>query len=98
MQADHKKTFFYLEQLILKHRAHSNTVNIKPMAGESCCVSSVLKDNTAMHAGTHALSQSVVRVFIFILVCSPDGLDFYFVKQDDGRKLVDFLSAVVPCK
>ncbi|PVD32213.1 hypothetical protein C0Q70_07642 [Pomacea canaliculata] len=58
-KADHKKTFFYLEQLILKHRAHSNTVNIKPMA---------------------------------------DGLDFYFVKQDDGRKLVDFLSAVVPCK
>nr|XP_002735759.1 PREDICTED: 60S ribosomal export protein NMD3-like [Saccoglossus kowalevskii] len=25
----HKKTFFYLEQLILKHRAHTSTVNIK---------------------------------------------------------------------
>lgn len=25
----HKRTFFYLEQLILKHKAHSNTVNIQ---------------------------------------------------------------------
>jgi nonsense-mediated mRNA decay protein 3 len=25
----HKKTFFYLEQLILKHQAHKDTVNIK---------------------------------------------------------------------
>ncbi|XP_064597134.1 60S ribosomal export protein NMD3-like [Liolophura sinensis] len=29
----HKKTFFYLEQLILKHSAHLNTVNIKPVHG-----------------------------------------------------------------
>ncbi|KAL5013913.1 hypothetical protein ScPMuIL_008183 [Solemya velum] len=28
-KTDHKKTFYYLEQLILKHRAHTNTVNIK---------------------------------------------------------------------
>lgn len=28
-QVDHKKTFYYLEQLILKHHAHSNTTNIK---------------------------------------------------------------------
>ena len=32
-QTDHKKTFYYLEQLILKHRAHVNTVNIKPCHG-----------------------------------------------------------------
>ncbi|KAI8764615.1 ribosome-binding protein [Biomphalaria glabrata] len=56
---DHKKTFFYLEQLILKHKAHRNTVNIKPMA---------------------------------------DGLDFFFTKQDDAKKLVDFLSAFVPSR
>nr|KAG5697626.1 hypothetical protein BaRGS_011175 [Batillaria attramentaria] len=31
-KAEHKKTFFYLEQMILKHRAHNNTVNIKPQA------------------------------------------------------------------
>ncbi|KAK3087048.1 hypothetical protein FSP39_000980, partial [Pinctada imbricata] len=28
-KTDHKKTFYYLEQLILKHKAHANTVNIK---------------------------------------------------------------------
>lgn len=58
-KCDHKKTFFYLEQLILKHRAHRSTVNIKPMA---------------------------------------DGLDFFFTKQDDSRKLVQFLSNYVPCR
>jgi len=56
-KCDHKKTFFYLEQLILKHKAHRSTVNIKPMA---------------------------------------DGLDFFFTKQDDAKKLVEFLSAYVP--
>jgi nonsense-mediated mRNA decay protein 3 len=28
-QIPHKRTFFYLEQLILKHSAHRDTVNIK---------------------------------------------------------------------
>ena len=28
-QTSHKKTFYYLEQLILKHSVHSNTLNIK---------------------------------------------------------------------
>ncbi|OWA50284.1 60S ribosomal export protein NMD3 [Hypsibius exemplaris] len=28
-KAEHKKTFYYLEQLILKHKAHARTVNIK---------------------------------------------------------------------
>ncbi|XP_021340779.1 60S ribosomal export protein NMD3-like [Mizuhopecten yessoensis] len=30
-KTDHKKTFYYLEQLILKHKAHAHTVNIKPL-------------------------------------------------------------------
>ena len=29
-KATHKKTLFYLEQLIIKHQAHTNTVDIKP--------------------------------------------------------------------
>ncbi|XP_059140421.1 60S ribosomal export protein NMD3-like [Physella acuta] len=58
-KCDHKKTFFYLEQLILKHKAHRSSVNIKPMA---------------------------------------DGLDFFFSKQDDARKLVDFLQTYVPSR
>lgn len=58
-KTDHKKTFFYLEQLILKHRAHINTVNIKQ---------------------------------------AHDGLDFFYAKKDDARKMVEFIMSVVPCK
>uniref|UniRef100_A0A1I8PHD5 60S ribosomal export protein NMD3 n=1 Tax=Stomoxys calcitrans TaxID=35570 RepID=A0A1I8PHD5_STOCA len=32
-RAENKKTFYYLEQLILKHKAHENTLGIKPMHG-----------------------------------------------------------------
>ncbi|CAM9234737.1 unnamed protein product, partial [Lampetra fluviatilis] len=32
-KASHKKTFFYLEQLILKHRMHQHTLNIKEVHG-----------------------------------------------------------------
>ncbi|CAH0547910.1 unnamed protein product [Brassicogethes aeneus] len=32
-KAENKKTFFYLEQLILKHKAHENTLGIKPNHG-----------------------------------------------------------------
>jgi nonsense-mediated mRNA decay protein 3 len=55
----HKKTFFYLEQLLIKHKANAKCVNIK---------------------------------------AAPDGLDFFFDKRDDARKLVTFLETVVPCR
>ncbi|KFM68812.1 60S ribosomal export protein NMD3, partial [Stegodyphus mimosarum] len=58
-RVQHKKTFFYLEQLILKHNIHVNCINIKT---------------------------------------TNDGLDFFYGKRDDARKLVDFFTAVVPCK
>uniref|UniRef100_A0A1A9X037 60S ribosomal export protein NMD3 n=1 Tax=Glossina brevipalpis TaxID=37001 RepID=A0A1A9X037_9MUSC len=32
-RSDNKKTFYYLEQLILKHKAHNTTLGIKPMHG-----------------------------------------------------------------
>ncbi|XP_026466185.1 60S ribosomal export protein NMD3-like [Ctenocephalides felis] len=31
-KSENKKTFYYLEQLILKHRAHENTLGIKPIS------------------------------------------------------------------
>lgn len=34
-QTSHKKTFFYLEQLILKHGAHQNTVKVKQESGKT---------------------------------------------------------------
>lgn len=33
-RAENKKTFYYLEQLILKHKAHENTLGIKPIHGK----------------------------------------------------------------
>lgn len=32
-QTVHKKTFYYLEQLILKHKLHQNALNIKEIHG-----------------------------------------------------------------
>ncbi|XP_056644331.1 60S ribosomal export protein NMD3 [Diorhabda sublineata] len=32
-KSENKKTFYYLEQLILKHKAHENTLGIKPVHG-----------------------------------------------------------------
>jgi nonsense-mediated mRNA decay protein 3 len=58
-KAENKKTFFYLEQLILKHKAHENTLGIKPV---------------------------------------HDGLDFFYATEAHARKMVDFLTAVLPCK
>ena len=58
-KVSHKKTFFYLEQLLLKHRANAKCTNIKSVAG---------------------------------------GLDFFFDRRDDARKLADFLTTVVPCR
>lgn len=34
-QTVHKKTFYYLEQLILKHKLHQNSLNIKEIHGRS---------------------------------------------------------------
>jgi nonsense-mediated mRNA decay protein 3 len=33
-KAENKKTFYYLEQLILKHKAHEHTLGIKPIHGK----------------------------------------------------------------
>lgn len=35
LQTSHKKTFYYLEQLILKHKLHQNALNIKEIHGMS---------------------------------------------------------------
>lgn len=34
-RANNRKTFYYLEQLILKHKAHENTLGIKPKHGKN---------------------------------------------------------------
>ncbi|XP_034941152.1 60S ribosomal export protein NMD3 [Chelonus insularis] len=58
-KAINKKTFYYLEQLILKHKAHEQTLGIKPI---------------------------------------HEGLDFYFATDANARKMVDFITAVLPCR
>ncbi|CAG2162212.1 unnamed protein product [Oppiella nova] len=58
-KTDHKKTFFYLEQLLIKHKSHDKCVNIKAIDG---------------------------------------GIDFFFDRKDEAKKLVDFLLSVIPCR
>ncbi|XP_014241897.1 60S ribosomal export protein NMD3 [Cimex lectularius] len=58
-RAENKKTFYYLEQLILKHKAHDNTLGIKPI---------------------------------------HEGIDFFFATESHAKKMVDFLSTVLPIK
>lgn len=58
-KTDHKKTFYYLEQLILKHKAHESTLGIKP---------------------TH------------------EGIDFFYANEGQAKKMLDFLTSVVPCR
>ncbi|CAG0897405.1 unnamed protein product [Darwinula stevensoni] len=58
-KAEHKRTFYYLEQLILKHNAHENTIGIQP---------------------------------------KHDGLDFFYASENLAKKMVDFLTTVVPCR
>ncbi|XP_033312268.1 60S ribosomal export protein NMD3 [Bombus bifarius] len=58
-RATNKKTFYYLEQLILKYRAHEQTLGIKPI---------------------------------------HEGLDFFYANEASARKMVDFLSSIIPCR
>ncbi|XP_076298725.1 60S ribosomal export protein NMD3 [Lasioglossum baleicum] len=58
-RSTNKKTFYYLEQLILKYKAHEHTLGIKPI---------------------------------------HEGLDFFYANEASARKMVDFLSSVVPCR
>ncbi|EEB15514.1 Nonsense-mediated mRNA decay protein, putative [Pediculus humanus corporis] len=58
-RCENKKTFFYLEQLILKHKAHENTLGIKPV---------------------------------------HEGLDFFYSTEAHARKMVDFITNVLPCR
>lgn len=58
-KVEHKKTLFYMEQLILKYNAHRDALNIK-----------------LVH----------------------EGIDFYFAKKDEARKLVQFFQTMIPMK
>lgn len=58
-KSENKKTMYYLEQLILKHKAHDHTLGIKPNNG---------------------------------------GLDFFYANESHARKMVDFLTTVLPVK
>uniref|UniRef100_A0A914XE13 60S ribosomal export protein NMD3 n=1 Tax=Plectus sambesii TaxID=2011161 RepID=A0A914XE13_9BILA len=58
-KCEFKKTMFYLEQLVLKHKAHVNTTGVKPVA---------------------------------------TGIDFFYPKLQDARKLVDFINGALPSR
>ncbi|KAL7747682.1 ribosome-binding protein [Sorochytrium milnesiophthora] len=58
-KVNHKRTFLFLEQLILKHNAHKETINIKEVR---------------------------------------DGLDFFYSTRSNAIRMVEFLSAIAPCR
>ena len=58
-KTEHRKTFYYLEQLILKYNQHSLCTNVKPESG---------------------------------------GVDFFFAREQEARKFLDFVQEVVPCR
>ena len=55
----HRKTFYYLEQLILKYNQHSLCTNVKTESG---------------------------------------GVDFFFAREQEARKFLEFVQQVVPCR
>ena len=44
------------------------------------------------------VASFVSRLLIFFDSGDADGMDFYYSKQDDARKMVEFLMAVVPSR
>ena len=84
-QVAHKKTLYYLEQIILKHRAHQSTTNIKPIAGIELLGPFAIVHNRFVSI------QCVNNLF-------ADGIDFFFSRRQDARKFVDFVSANIPSR
>lgn len=82
-KSENKKTFYYLEQLILKHRAHENTLGIKPSSG-----------NCSIHFQYFFCNLSDATLWISF----SEGLDFFYATENHARKMVDFLSSVLPVK
>lgn len=85
-KCESKKTFFYLEQLILKHKAHENTLGIKPSTGNCKTYSKFI----------YLISQFLNEILKFLLF--SEGLDFFYATENHARKMVDFLSSVLPIK
>ncbi|KAL1115560.1 hypothetical protein AAG570_005850 [Ranatra chinensis] len=57
-KAENKKTFYYLEQLILKHRAHENTLGIKP-----------IHEGLDFFFATEAHARKMVEFLMAVLPC-----------------------------
>ncbi|KAG8232287.1 hypothetical protein J437_LFUL011228 [Ladona fulva] len=57
-KAENRKTFFYLEQLILKHRAHEHTLGIKP-----------IHDGLDFFFATEGMARKMVDFLVAVLPC-----------------------------
>jgi nonsense-mediated mRNA decay protein 3 len=81
-RVSHKRTFFFLEQLLLKNNAHSECIRIVVRRRRS-----LLSDIFC------TFSYIVVTLQTF-----RDGMDFYFTDKNQANRFVDFLSTNVPTK
>ncbi len=85
---EHKRTFLFLEQLILKVR-YART----PRIAHTCaCTSYPPPDHPKTHTYTlqHGAEEQAVGVKE-----APDGLDFFYGNRSHALKMVDFLGSVV---
>lgn len=81
-KVEHKKTFFLLEQLILKHGAHDKCINIENVQNVSAVRSA---------CRCLGLSRPPLRSPL-------QGVDFQFSDKSHAIKFMDFLASVTPLR
>lgn len=102
---DHKRTFLHLEQLILKHNAHAQALQIQvghetgdlplPSFVYPCMCPPfprrVVGRSVVVAALTHTFPPLVPQSF-------KDGMDFYYAERNQAARFTEFLEAVCPLK
>lgn len=87
----HKKTFFFLEQLLIKHGAADKAMSVPRLCGvayEPC-----------MCAGrSSGLTSKLTQLFVRYVKDVENGLDFYYGTRSGAHKLVEFLSSMLPIR
>ncbi|GAB1287602.1 60S ribosomal export protein NMD3 [Apodemus speciosus] len=98
----HKKTFYYLEQLILKYGMHQNTLRIKEIHVVFLCSPDCPGTHSGDQAGLELRNPpSSASQVLGLKACATtawNGLDFYYSSKQHAQKMVEFLQGTVPCR
>jgi hypothetical protein len=85
-QVDHKRTFYLLEQLILKHRAHLQTTSVKEVGLFASRLARVCGLPARGQRIVDALPQICPDTLARLGLQVPDGIDFYFLHRHHAVK------------